>query len=43
LAATLLRIVAEDYMELAEKEAAKQQEQEVRADTTREAGEVFGY
>jgi hypothetical protein len=43
LAATLLRIVAEDYMELAEKEAARQQQIQPEKPEEHEVREVFGY
>ena len=43
MAATLLRIVAEDYMELAEKEAARQQQIQPEKPVEQEVSEVFGY
>ena len=43
LAATLLRIVAQDYMELAEEEAARQQQIQPEEPEEQEVREVFGY
>ena len=43
LAATLLRIVAQDYMELAEEEAVRQQQIQPEKPEAQEVREVFGY
>ena len=43
LAATLLRIVAQDYMELAEEEAVRQQQIQPEKPEEQEVREVFGY